>query len=141
MTPRDRADNRAYPCDANRNDSHADTCADDRVGTRSRPQHARRLWTCPWAYAALALLLGLGACSTSGGRPTVQGLEVSAPGRNELIFSGVQGAVSGVQTLSLRNTGDAPLEVYTLALGGPGAGAFRLNAPDLPLTLEPGGSA
>ena len=135
MTPSDRADNRVYYRTDDRVFPRADTRADN------RPQHARRLWTCPWAYAALALLLGLGACSTSGGRPTVQGLEVSAPGRNELIFSGVQRAVSGVQTLTLRNTGDAPLEVYTLALGGPGAGAFRLNAPDLPLTLEPGGSA
>lgn len=117
-----RADNRAY----------------------KRPQYLQRpqrLWTCPWTYAALALLLGLGACSTSGGRPTVQGLEVSAPGQNELIFSGVQRTVSEAQTLTLRNTGDAPLTIYSLALGGPGAGAFRLAAPALPLTLGPGGSA
>ncbi len=124
MTPSDHADNRA--------DNHAYNRADNRAD--NRPQR-------PWTYAALILLLGLGACSTSGGRPTVQGLEVSAPGQNELIFSGVQGAVSGAQTLTLRNTGDAPLTIYTLALGGPDADAFRLAAPGLPLTLAPGGSA
>lgn len=101
----------------------------------------RRPWSRPLTCAALGLLLGLGACSTSGGRPTVQGLEITAPGRNELIFSGVRGGVSEAQTLTLRNTGDAPLTIYALALGGPDAGAFTLSAPDLPLTLPPGGSA
>ncbi len=118
--------------DSNRTRNRTDKAADRRPLVRYRR---------PWAYAALALLLGLGACNTSGGRPTVQGLEVTAPGRNELIFSSVQGAVSGTQTLTLRNTGDAPLEVYSLALSGPDAGTFRLDAPGLPLTLPPGGSA
>lgn len=115
--------------------------ADRHPPVRHRHLRTRTFRTYTRTCAALALLLGLGACSTSGGRPTVQGLEVSAPGRNELIFSSVQGGTSGAQTLTLRNTGDAPLTIYTLALGGPDAGAFTLTAPGLPLTLGPGGSA
>lgn len=94
----------------------------------------------PWTYAALALLIGLGACSASGGRPTVQGLEVSALGQNELVFSSIRGTPSAAQTVTLRNAGGAALELHTLALGGPDAGAFTLSVPTLPLTLEPGGS-
>lgn len=94
-------------------------------------------------YAALVLLaFGLGACSTgSTTKPTLQGLEVSMPGDNELIFSGVKGNPSDAQRITLRNSGDAPLELTTLELSGPDEAAFELNVPSLPLLLEPGGSA
>ena len=74
-------------------------------------------------------------------RPALVGLEVTAPGQRELIFSGVTGSTSRAQAITFKNTGDAPLVLSTLALGGPDAGTFGLSAPRLPLELEPGGSA
>ena len=92
--------------------------------------------------AALTLLaLGLAACAQEGAQPALVGLEVTAPGQRELIFSGVAGSTSEAQPITFKNTGDAPLVLSTLALGGPDAGTFGLDAPRLPLELEPGGSA
>ena len=92
--------------------------------------------------AALTLLtLGLAACSQAPTQPALTGLEVTTPGQHELIFSGTTGTTSETQAISFKNTGNAPLTLRTLGLGGPDAGAFKLRAPRLPLVLEPGGSA
>ena len=91
---------------------------------------------------ALALLaLSLAACSQERMPAERVGLEVATAGQHELIFSATTGAVSAAQTVSVRNTGGAPLIVQTLELSGPDAEAFKLNAPSLPLVLEPGGRA
>ena len=87
------------------------------------------------------LALGLAACAREGVQPALVGLEVTAPGQRELIFSGVAGSTSEAQPITFKNTGDAPLVLSTLALGGPDAATFGLDAPRLPLELPPGGSA
>ena len=95
-----------------------------------------------WQWAALLpLVLALAACAQETVRPALVGLEVTAPGQRELIFSGVTGSTSKAQPITFKNTGDAPLVLSTLALGGPDAGTFGLDAPRLPLELEPGESA
>ena len=98
-----------------------------------------------WRRAALTLLaLGLAACgqpTLQSAQPTLNGLEVTARGQHELIFSGVAGSTGEAQPITFKNTGDAPLLLDTLALGGPDAGAFGLDAPGLPLELSPGSSA
>ncbi len=117
----------------------------------------RRARVAPLFSLTLVLLLGLslGACSSAtflappedaAPAPTppppaeLSELEVAAPNEPELIFSGVQGASSDAQTITLRNTGDAPLTVTALSVSGTDAGAFALTAPPLPLTVEPGGA-
>lgn len=105
------------------------------------------------ALPLLTLVLLLGACSsaaflappedaapTPGTPAELSELEVAAPNEPELIFSSVQGASSDAQTITLRNVGDAPLELTTLNVSGTDAGAFVLAAPPLPLTVEPGGA-
>lgn len=107
------------------------------------------------ALPLLTLVLLLGACSSAAfleppadaaPAPTppppaaLSELEVAAPNEPELIFSGVQGASSDAQTITLRNVGDAPLELTGLNVSGTDAGAFALAAPPLPLSVEPGGA-
>lgn len=92
-----------------------------------------------------ALFLSLSACSkdaqTGLATPQLSGLEVAAPQRNELIFSGVQANRTGAQRVTLRNVGGEPLELTGLALAGADAAAFSLtNAPTLPVVIEPQGS-
>lgn len=77
---------------------------------------------------------------TPGAPSELSELEVAAPNEPELIFSGVQGTSSDDQTITLKNVGDAPLELTAIDLGGADAGAFVLAAPALPLTIEPGGA-
>ncbi len=92
--------------------------------------------------AALALVaLGLTACAQEGAKPALSSLEVTSAGQHELIFSSITGTSSEAQTVTLKNTGDAPLTLSTLGLSGPDVGVFELNAPGLPLVLEPGGDA
>lgn len=96
---------------------------------------------------AVAFSLTLNACSSSAflapqpdepvPTPDLSGLEIFTPGENELIFSGVKGTSSDAQTVTLKNTGDAPLELNTLALSGTDAAAFALAVPSLPLVIEP----
>ena len=110
-----------------------------------RTLKARKTSTSSWNRVARAvpvlLALGLAACAREGVQPALVGLEVTAPGQRELIFSGVAGSTSEAQPITFKNTGDAPLVLSTLALGGPDAGTFGLDAPRLPLELAPGGSA
>ena len=95
-----------------------------------------------WQRALLTLLaLALAACAQETTRPALAGLEVTAPGQHELIFSGVAGSTSEAQAITFKNTGDAPLVLSALALGGPDAGTFGLDAPSFPLELSPGSSA
>ena len=95
-----------------------------------------------WTWAALTLLaLNLAACSQERVQTALVGLEVTAAGRHELIFSGEAGNTSAAQPVGFKNTGNAPLVLHTLQLSGPDAGAFELVAPSLPITLSPGSSA
>ncbi len=113
----------------------------------------RRTRAAPLLVLTLSLLLG--GCSSAAfleppanaaPAPTppppaeLSELEVAAPNEPELIFSGVQGASSEAQTITLRNIGDAPLELTALNVSGADAGAFALTAPPQPLTIEPGGA-
>ena len=101
-------------------------------------------------FAALTgLLLALGACNTTTFSapqepqptpPDLVNLEISAPNAGELIFSSVKGASSETKHITLRNIGDAPLDLAALTLTGPDAEAFTLTAPGLPGELEPGGA-
>jgi len=103
------------------------------------PQTNRNRNTRRYAAALTALVLGLGACSRDAevaADTALAGLEISAPTPHELIFSAVQGASSS-QSLTLRNVGDAPLELHTLAVSGPDAHAFTLAPDALPLVIAP----
>ena len=119
--------------------------------TTATDDHRARVTT----LFSLTLVLLLGACSSAafleppadaapapppGPPAALSELEVAAPNEPELIFSGVQGASSDAQTITLRNIGDAPLELTALSVSGADAGAFALAAPSLPLSIEPGGA-
>lgn len=99
------------------------------------------------SLGAALLMLALAACGAAGTGDagpeggSLVGLEVTSPGQRELIFSGTTGSTGDAQPISFKNTGDAPLLLSTLNLGGPNAGAFKLDAPKLPLLLGPGSSA
>jgi hypothetical protein len=62
---------------------------------------------------------------------------------NELVFSTENGTVSLPQTVTVTNSGNAPLTVNSRSLGGTNPGAFRIVSPStsLPATLQPGQSA
>ncbi len=92
------------------------------------------------AALVFGLVLGLGACSRVGVNSDLSNLEIATPTPHELIFSAVQGTTS-TQTLTLRNVGDAPLELHTLAVSGPDAHAFDLAPATLPLVIAPGAQA
>lgn len=66
-----------------------------------------------------------------------------AQNKMRLIFNDVQGgAASAVQTVTLRNTGNAKLTISSLKLGGTNANQFQIiNKPTLPVTLAAGSSA
>ena len=108
-------------------------------------------------FAVLLLTLGLtlGACDSKSlsappqpapqpepqppsGAPN-SSLEIATPGDAELIFSSVKGTVSDPQHVTLKNVGNAPLDLEALALTGPDASAFTLTVPQLPQKLAPGG--
>ena len=92
--------------------------------------------------AAFALvILGLAACTQERTTAALSGLEVTTAGQHELIFSGTAGTTSEAQTVTFKNTGDAPLTLSALGVGGPDADAFELTSPRLPLVLEPGDDA
>jgi len=96
-----------------------------------------------YAAALTVLLLGLGACSRDAevaADTALAGLEISAPTPHELIFSAVKDTTR-TQSLTLRNVGDAPLELHTLAVSGPDAHAFDLAPAALPLVIAPGAQA
>jgi hypothetical protein len=91
----------------------------------------------------LALAFGLAACSQDSAPnpdtpPVLDGLEVAAPSRNELIFSSIQGNASSAQNVTLTNVGSESLELRSLSLSGSDADAFTLAEPlELPAILEP----
>lgn len=105
----------------------------------SKPS-AKRLTGLKGAALALALL-GLAACAQEGAKPALSSLEVTSAGQHELIFSGTTGTTSEAKTVTFKNTGDAPLTLSALGLGGPDTGVFELTAPSLPLVLGPGEDA
>ena len=99
----------------------------------------------------LGLVSALGACDSATfsppsepqpvtPAPDLSNLEVSAPNADELIFSSVKGTSSDSKTITLKNIGDAPLDLEALALAGADAEAFTLSVPGLPAQIEPGGS-
>lgn len=63
---------------------------------------------------------------------------LAIPTPHELIFSAVQATTSSPQTVTLRNTGTAPLVISALTLTGPDQDAFTLGAPALPVSVAPG---
>ena len=102
------------------------------------------------------LLLTLGACDSESfsappqpapqpqpqpqppsGAPN-SSLEIATPDDAELIFSSVKGTVSDAQQVTLKNVGNAPLDLEAVALAGPDASAFTLEVPNLPRKIEPG---
>lgn len=103
-----------------------------------------------FGYLALAFFVFiLAACDSEAfsappqpqpSSPDLSKLEVSASDADELIFSSVKGSSSEVQHITLKNIGDAPLDLEALALAGSDAAAFTLAAPNLPQTIAPGGS-
>ncbi len=103
--------------------------------------------------AFLGLILALGACNDTTSPPTPEpprdpienpnppdfsNLEVSAPNADELIFSSVKGTPTEAKTITLKNVGDAPLDLEALALAGADAEAFALSVPGLPAQIQPG---
>ena len=72
------------------------------------------------------------------GAPNLSKLEIATPDDAELIFSSVKGTVSDAQHITLKNVGNAPLDLEALALAGPDASAFTLKVPNLPRKIEPG---
>ena len=61
---------------------------------------------------------------------------------SELIFSGVKGTTSAVQSIVVRNLGDAALQLSSATLNGVHASSFTAsNWPSLPLTLAPNETA
>ncbi len=104
-------------------------------------------------YLILALLLMLGACDSTAlleppqpqpkpepSVPDLANLEVSVPNAGELIFSSVKGTSSDAKHITLRNIGNAPLDLEALVLAGPDANAFTLSESGLPAKIEPGGT-
>ncbi len=98
--------------------------------------------------AAFTGLLTLGACNSTTVSappepqpvaPDLSNLEVSAANAGELIFSSVKGTPSDAKTITLKNIGDAPLDLAALALTGPDAEAFTVSLPGLPTRIKPGG--
>ena len=99
----------------------------------------------------ISLLLTLGACDSESfsappqapshpqpDAPNLSKLEIATPGDAELIFSSVKDTSSDTQHITLKNVGNAPLDLEALALAGPDAGAFTLTVPQLPQQLAPG---
>lgn len=97
-------------------------------------------------FTAMVLLAVLAACESATQSPAAPAappaaLEITAPEGRELVFSSTRGEASPVQTLTLKNAGEGPLELSTLAVTGSGAAAFALDTPPaLPLTLPAGES-
>ncbi|NNF57672.1 MAG: choice-of-anchor D domain-containing protein [Rhodothermaceae bacterium] len=86
----------------------------------------------PWLLLALFLALACDSSETA----TPDTLAVSP---STLDFGALTtGQTSSVQTIAVRNTGNATLTVTALILNGEGAGGFQLSAPALPFTLRPG---
>jgi N-acetylneuraminic acid mutarotase len=72
------------------------------------------------------------------GGPATDGPEFDAQ-PSELVFSGVKGTTSAAQSILMRNTGDAALQITNAALVGVNASSFRtINWPSMPVTLTPG---
>lgn len=98
-------------------------------------------------FLPLALVAVLAACESATQSPAVPAgpppsqLEVAAPGGRELVFSSTKGEASPVQSVTLKNIGEGPLELSALGITGSGSAAFALDAPPaLPLTLPAGES-
>lgn len=90
-------------------------------------------------------ILGLAACSGQASNITdsetgLSSLEIATPNQDELIFSSVKGTSSAPQNITLRNVGNAQLELYSVTVTGSAATAFELSVPALPLVIAPGES-
>jgi len=72
-------------------------------------------------------------------KPELAGLEVAAPAPNELIFQARHPQRSPAQPVTVRNVGDAPLELTRADIVGVDAADFGLTGPaSLPLEVAPG---
>ncbi len=72
----------------------------------------------------------------------VEPVEVAAPGadievqQSERVFSGVKNTTSDAQSVTVRNTGTAPLKITGAEITGPNAGAFKLaGSPSFPINV------
>ena len=71
-------------------------------------------------------------------RPASESVGEIATSVPELVFSGVKGTTSAIKTLGINNTGNAPLTINSITLGGTSAADFTIVAPATPFIVGAG---